>query len=167
MNSCMVGNAVFWINALPVNRGMSSTIYPQTLIMGDTIVFKKHCNIEFGAYAEAHEKPFPQNSMQSRIEPAIYLRPTGNLQGSYWLLNLRNGRRIKRRTCTPLPVPTRVLDCIHALANTDNQNPAPGFLTSLVILSYMGTSHTTTMETMSEISREWRNTTTKWNPKEW
>ena len=63
--SRMVENTVFWINALPINSCMSSTISPRMLTIGTTINFRKHWKMEFGAYAEAHEKTFPQNSAQS------------------------------------------------------------------------------------------------------
>ena len=63
--SRMVENTVFWINALPINSGMSSTISPQTLMTWTTINFNKQCKIEFGIYAEAHQKNSPQNSTQS------------------------------------------------------------------------------------------------------
>ena len=69
--------------------------------------------------------------MQSRTEPAICLGPTGKLQGSYWFLNLRTGRHIKRRTFTPPSVPTRVIDRVHALIDADNQNPALDFFDRL------------------------------------
>ena len=98
---------------------------------GTTIDFKKHCKIEFGAYAKAHDKTFPRNSTQPRTEPAICLGPTGNLQVSYWFLTLCTGRRIKRRTFTPLPVPTRVIDRVHALVDADNQNPTLDFFDRL------------------------------------
>ena len=124
MISRMVENAFFWLNALPINSGMSSTISPRTLITGTIINFSKHWKIEFGAYAEAHEKIFPRKSTQSRTEPSICLVPTGNLQDFYWLLYLCIGRRIKRHTSTPLLVPTRVIDPDHALADANNQNPA-------------------------------------------
>ena len=58
MISCMVGNAVFWINAIPVNSGTLCTISLQTLMTGTTIYFKKHCKINFGAYTEAHKTNF-------------------------------------------------------------------------------------------------------------
>ena len=94
---------------------------------GTTIDFKKHRKIEFGAYAESHEKTFPRNSTQSCTEPAICIGPTGNFQVSYWLINLHTGRRIKQCTFTPIPVPTCIIDRVHALANADDHNPAPGF----------------------------------------
>ena len=47
----MIEKSVFWLNALPINGGMSSTISPRTLMIGTTIDFSKHCEIEFGAYA--------------------------------------------------------------------------------------------------------------------
>ena len=120
MISCMVENAVFWINTLPVNSGMSCTISPWMLMTGTNIDFKKHYKIEFGAYAEAQEATFPRNSPQSRTEPDICIGPTGNLQGSHWFLKLRTRRRIKQRTITPIPIPARVIDRVHALANADN-----------------------------------------------
>ena len=67
----MVENTILRLNALPVKSGTSSTISPQTLMTGTTIGFKKHCKIQFSAYAEAHEKTFPYNFTQYRIEPSI------------------------------------------------------------------------------------------------
>ena len=48
MISCMVDNAVFWLNVLLVNIGMSRTISLQMLMTGTTIDSSKHCKIEFG-----------------------------------------------------------------------------------------------------------------------
>ena len=56
MISCMVGNALFCLNAIPINIGMYCKISPLTLVTRTTIDFKKHCKIEFGVYAEEHEK---------------------------------------------------------------------------------------------------------------
>ena len=77
------------------------------------------------------QKLFPRNSTKSRTEPAICLGPTGNLQGSYWFLNLHTGRRIKRRKFTPLAVPTRVIDRVHELSEADDRNPAIDFFDHL------------------------------------
>ena len=71
MISSMIEYKLFWLNALPVNISMSCTISTRTLMIGTTIDFNKHCEIKFGAYAEEHEKTFPQNSTQCCTEPDI------------------------------------------------------------------------------------------------
>ena len=114
----------FGLNVLSINSGTSCTISLRTLVTGTTIEFSKHCKIEFGAYAEAHKKTFPQNSTQCHTELTISLGPTGYIQCSHWFLNLLTGRRIKQCIFTPLPVPTHVIDRVHALTDADNHNPA-------------------------------------------
>ena len=57
MISCMVENEVFCLNALQIYSGMYSTISLRTLLTGITINFSKHRKIQFGAYAEPHQKP--------------------------------------------------------------------------------------------------------------
>ena len=76
---------------------------------------------------QGKQKIFPQKYTQSHTEPALCLGPTENLQCSYWFLNLRTGSRIKRHTFTPLPVPTRVIDRLHALTDTNKQKTALDF----------------------------------------
>ena len=68
---------------------------------------------------------------------------------------------------TPLPVPTHVIDRVHALAGADDQNPNLDFFTAWVILSHMATTPTTTINTTPEISQEWNNITTKWKSQDW
>ena len=127
MISNIIENTVFWINTLTVNSGMFCTISTRTLMTGITMDFNKHYKIEFGAYTKATKKTFPQKSTQSPTEPAIYLRPTGNLQCYYWFLNLHTWRRIKHNNFTPLPFLTRVIDHVHALADTNKEKPALDF----------------------------------------
>ena len=45
MISHMVENKVFWLNAIPRNSGMFSTISLRMLITGTTIDFSTHCKI--------------------------------------------------------------------------------------------------------------------------
>ena len=167
MISRMVENAVFWINALPVNSGMSYKISPWTLITGTTIYFKRHWKIEFVVYAEAHKKTFPCNSTRSCTEPAICIGSTVNLQGYYWFLNLRTGWHIKQYTFNPLSIPTQCIYSVHAIADADNHNPALDFLNAWVILSHIVTPPAMTIKTTPDISQEWRKTTTKWKSQEW
>ena len=65
--------------------------------------------------------------MQSSTNPCIYLGLIRNIQGSQWFLNTRTGRRIKRYTFTPLPVPPHTIDRFHELADEGNQNSALKF----------------------------------------
>ena len=74
MISIMVENAVLCINGLPVNSGMSYMISLQTHMTGTIIDFKKHCKIEFNAYAEAHEKVSTQ--LQAILRRTRYLPRT-------------------------------------------------------------------------------------------
>jgi hypothetical protein len=59
--------------------------------------------------------------MAARTVGAIYLGPTGNIQGSYKFLNLRTGKRIPRRRWTSLPMPQEVIDRVNELGKADKQ----------------------------------------------
>ena len=91
------------------------------------IDLNRHFQIEFGDYAEVHKHPKPKDTQKTHTEPAICIGPMGNIQGSYWFLNLRTGQHIKRRKLTPLPDPSQIIARIHELADTDKQNPAIDF----------------------------------------
>ena len=65
--------------------------------------------------------------MKSRTKPCIFLDPTGNIQESHWLLNLRTGRHVKHRKFTPLPIPPHIIARLHELTDEDNQNQALDF----------------------------------------
>ena len=120
----MVTYIVFWMNAPPVGSVLYTTFSPRIIMVGTTINFNCHCRLEFGAYAEVHEYPTPNNSQQYRTEPVICLGPTRNIQGSYWLLNLRTGFRVKRHYFTPLLDPPNITDHVHQLTAYDKNNLA-------------------------------------------
>ena len=50
---------------------------------------------------------------------AIFLGPTGNIQGTYSFMNLKTEREIFRNSFIELPTPEHVIDCIQALARKD------------------------------------------------
>ena len=64
----------------------------------------KDCQLTFRSYAQAHDETSRTNTQAARTVRAIYIGPTGNLHGSYKLFNLRTGKRIIRKKCTPLPM---------------------------------------------------------------
>ena len=54
--------------------------------------------------------------MRTRTVGAIALLPKRHSQGGFYFLSLTTGHRIDRRNWTELPIPTKVIDRIHAIA---------------------------------------------------
>ena len=71
----------FWLNSFPVVGGISTTMSPRAIILGSTLDYTVHCQLEFGTYVQTHEKH--DNTMIPRTTGAIALRPTGNAQGGH------------------------------------------------------------------------------------
>jgi hypothetical protein len=116
----MVRASVFWLNMFLVTDGVSDTLSPRGLIVGLKLDYKKHCQLEFGSYAQTHEEH--DNAMVTRATGAIALRPTGNAQGGYYFLSLSSGRRLTLNRWIDLPMPQEVIDQVHALARCSNAN---------------------------------------------
>eukprot|EP00957_Ditylum_brightwellii_P103916 7917586-Ditylum_brightwellii.AAC.1 len=75
----LVKDSVLWLNAFPVDDGISQEHSPRYIITGRELSYDKHAVTEFGAYAQTHEEH--DNSMGPRTLGAICLGPTGNNQG--------------------------------------------------------------------------------------
>ena len=88
----LVKNAVFWINSFPTKHGVLWEYSSRYLLTGQTLMYSKHMQIEFGAYYQAHEDH--ANDMGTRMIGAVCLGPTGNAQGSHWFLSLDTGVHI-------------------------------------------------------------------------
>jgi hypothetical protein len=116
----MAHASVFWLNMFPASDGVSDIVSPRGLIIGLKLDYNKHCQLEFGTYAQIHEEH--DNSMESRTTGAIALRPTGNAQGGYYFISLTSGRRLSRSRWTTLPMPQEVIDRVHVLARRSNAN---------------------------------------------
>jgi Reverse transcriptase (RNA-dependent DNA polymerase) len=117
----LVYTTTLWINAFPPKGGVSTNLSPRSIMTGIQFDFKKHCQLQFGSYVQAHEEPSPTNTQAARTVGAICLGPTGNLQGSYKFLNLRTGKRITRRSWTHLPMPQEVIDRVNELGKAQGQ----------------------------------------------
>ena len=115
-----------WINAFPPKGGVSGHISPRGIMTGTQFDYVKHSKLPFGSYVQAHEEPSPTNTQAARTVGATCLGPTGNLQGSYKILNLRTGRLITRHTWTALPMPNKVIERVNSLGKAKGQ---PEFLT--------------------------------------
>ena len=54
--------------------------------------------------------------MTARTTGAIAMRPTGNLQGTYYFFSLTTGRLLTRSRWTELPMPSEVIQRVHVMA---------------------------------------------------
>jgi hypothetical protein len=116
----MVQLSVFWLNMFPATDGVSGTLSPRGVVVALKLDYNKHCQLEFGSYAQVNEEH--DNSMTTRTTRAIALRPTGNSQGGYYFLSLSTGRRLNRNNWTELPIPQDVINRVHTLARRSNAN---------------------------------------------
>ena len=74
--------SVFWLNCFPARDGISDVLSPREIVVGATIDFNKHVQLEYGTYVQTHEEH--DNIMATRTTGATTLRPaTGNSQGGY------------------------------------------------------------------------------------
>ncbi len=111
----LIYHVVLWLDAFPMKSGVSATMSPQEILLHHKLDFAKHCKALFGSYCKVHDEPVPSNMMATCASPAIVLGPTGNLQGTYKLLNLATGKKIKRCSFTAYPMPDSVIKQIKAL----------------------------------------------------
>ena len=102
-----------WINSFHAKDGISATLIPRDMITGQFVDFTKHCLLEFGEYVHTYE--YGDNSMESQILEALAFRPTRNIQGSHYFLNLHTGRIIACFAWTALPVPTLICKLVRRL----------------------------------------------------
>jgi hypothetical protein len=110
----MVYSSNFWLNMFPPADGVSKTMSPRAIIAGGELDYLKHCRLEFGTYCQVHEEH--DNSMTTQTTGAIALRPTGNIQGGYYVFSLTTGHRLNRNRWTELPMPANVIERVHTLS---------------------------------------------------
>jgi hypothetical protein len=111
----LIYHIVLSLNTFPMKLGVSAMLSPRKLVMRHKLDFAKHCKAPFGSYYESHDEPVPSNTMVSRTSPPIVLGPTGNIKGTYKLLNLAMGKKIKRRQFTACPMPDSVKKKVEAM----------------------------------------------------
>eukprot|EP00978_Attheya_sp_CCMP212_P009273 scaffold21935_cov53-Attheya_sp.AAC.1 len=109
---------LFWLNSFPHPDGVSDSLSPRAIVVGNNIDYGEHCQLEFGTYVQTHEDH--NNSMATRTTGALALYPTGNEQGGYFFLSLTSGRRSNQSNWTVLPIPEDVINRVHVLARRNN-----------------------------------------------
>ena len=70
--------------------------------------------MQYGEDVQMHEAT--DNTSKTRTVGTITLRLTGNAQGSFYHYSLMAGRRLTRGRCTPLLMPSSVIDRVHDMA---------------------------------------------------
>ena len=107
----------YWYNFTIPSDYISDRLGPGTIVLGRTYDYNNILGpgTLFGEYVQTHEDT--DNTMRERTVGAITLRPSGNIQGSFYYYSLTTGRRLHRRKCTALPMPQEVIDRVEAIAN--------------------------------------------------
>jgi hypothetical protein len=89
---------------------VSDNLSPKTIMSGETLDYKKHLSLQIGQYCQVHEEDNPRNSQIARTKGAIYLGPSGNLQGGFKSMDLSSGKKIVRRSWAVILMPNLVID---------------------------------------------------------
>ena len=100
---------VHWLNVFPVKSGVSETLSPAVIMTGRSPDYKKHCKSKLGCYVQTYEEYQPRNSLKARSIGAITLGPDNSQQAGYWFMNLNSGKRLQRRSWTPIPMHDEVI----------------------------------------------------------
>jgi hypothetical protein len=119
---------VSMINQFPRSTSMIDSISPKTKLTGKVLDFSTDCQLEFGDYVQANEENTVINSMKARTFPAICLGPVGNIQSSYYFMNLETWEVVKRRSWVLMPLPKEFIDKINAKAMREQALYGPGDL---------------------------------------
>ena len=93
-----------WLNATPNPNDILDKFSPREIILRHRLNFNKQCRGNFGEYILAHEDPDVTNDMKERTYYVFYLRPSGNLQGTFKAFDLKKGRIKKNRKFTCIPM---------------------------------------------------------------
>ena len=110
----LVKTAVFWLNAVPTNDGITQRYSPRYILTGQHVLASKHAVIPFGAYVQTHEPH--TNDMGQRTASCICLGPTGNTQGGHYFMSLTSGDKIVRHRWTELPMPREAITRVNTIA---------------------------------------------------
>jgi hypothetical protein len=74
-------------------------------------------SLQIGKYCQVHEEDNPHNSQLARTKGAIYLGPSGSLQGGFKFVALNTGKKIVRRSWDVIPMPDVVIARVNTLGS--------------------------------------------------
>jgi hypothetical protein len=90
----LVKNAVFWINAVQTNDGITRQYSPQYIMTGQQPLASKHAVLPFRSYVQIHEQH--TYDMNQCTLSCFCLGPTDNVQGGHWFMSLASGEKLIR-----------------------------------------------------------------------
>jgi hypothetical protein len=106
----IVINVVKLLNFFPTKGGVSDTLSPKMIMSGKTLDYKKHLSLQPRQYFQVHEEDNPSNSHIAQTKGAIYLGPSGNLQGGLKFMALNSGKKIVCCSWDLIPMPDIMID---------------------------------------------------------
>jgi hypothetical protein len=108
------------VNCVP-QYGRGLTTSPREAFTGKVVDYNKHLKVGFGDCVEAYAEDLITNTLKPRSVTSIALCPTGNVRGSWYLLNLESGRVITRDNFKVLPMPQAVIEKINDKAKREGK----------------------------------------------
>ncbi len=105
--------------SIPNRSRISDKWSPHKFVLRHKLDAKLHCRASFGSYCEMHVDPDIANTMDPRMKWAIYMGPTGNLQGSYKFLSLATKKIVTWRIFMEMPIMESVIKQLKKMAVKD------------------------------------------------
>jgi hypothetical protein len=118
----IVLNVVKLLIFFPTKGVVSDTLSPKTIMSGEMLDYNKHLSLQLGQYCQVHEEDNPRNSQIARTKGAIYLGPSGNLQGGFKFVALSSSNKCFRCSWDVIPMPDLVIDRVNTLGRDQPQH---------------------------------------------
>ena len=84
------------MNHFTVKGGISETMIPTKILIGNSLHYKKHIGLNIGQYCQVQEEETPRNSNKPRTKGAICMVPSRNIQGGFKYMRLKSTRNNTR-----------------------------------------------------------------------
>ena len=94
---------------------------PRVKFSGRKPSYAKELSIGYGDYVESYDPTVVSaRAHKDRTEPCIALYPTGNANGSWWLLNIKTKKRVRRTNWVKMVTTELVINAMNSLSATED-----------------------------------------------
>ena len=111
----LVLSTVKMLTYFPTKAGISTSLSPRAIMLGESLDYKKHLSLQFGQYCQVHEEDPPCNSQAPRTRGAICMGPSGNQQGGFKFMSLNSAKKNTRKNWDVIPMPDMVIARVNGL----------------------------------------------------